>query len=92
MDLAAGARRVIVAMEHSSRIGEPKIVPECTYPLTGRQCVSMIVTDVAVLDVGPDGGGLVLREYAPGWGPDAVAAATGAPLRVADDVSEYELL
>jgi 3-oxoacid CoA-transferase subunit B len=92
MDLAAGARRVIVAMEHSSRDGEPKIVSECAYPLTGIRCVSMIVTDIAVLDVEPGGGGLVLSEYAPGWNPDDVAAVTGAPLRVDDDVKEYELL
>ncbi len=57
-----------------------KIVDHCTYPLTARRCVSMIVTDVAVIDVLPDGGGLALREVAPGWDAQSVQAITGARL------------
>src|SRR6266545_1321924 len=64
LDLAAGAKRVIVAMEHVTREGEPRILEECTYPLTARRCVNMIVTNLAVIDVTPEG--LVLREVAPG--------------------------
>jgi len=78
MDLAAGARRVIVAMEHLTRNGEPRILEECTYPLTARRCVSLIVTNLAVIEVTPEG--LALREVAPGLEVEDVQRATAAPL------------
>jgi 3-oxoacid CoA-transferase B subunit len=78
MDIAAGAKTLIVCMEHTTRDGAPKIVKQCTYPLTGLSCVDVIVTDLAVIDVKPEG--LVLREVAPGWTAEEVQKATGAPL------------
>ena len=92
MDLAAGASRLIVAMEHTTRDGEAKIVPECTFPLTGQQCVTLIVTDVAVIDVLPHRGGLVLKEVAPGWSADDVQRLTVAPLQRAPDLKDVQLL
>ena len=89
MDLAAGARRVIVAMEHTDRNGQPKIVRECGYPLTGTGCVSLIVTDIAVIEVTPEG--LVLRETAPGWTEGDIQAETEPRLIVAPDLKEVEL-
>jgi 3-oxoacid CoA-transferase len=88
MDLAAGAGRVVVMMFHMTRDGAPKLVPTCTYPLTAERCVTTIVTDLAVVDVGP--GGFLLRELAPGVGIDDVRAVTAAPLAVAPDVREME--
>ncbi len=89
MDLAVGARRLIVAMEHTTKDGRARILRECTYPLTGRGCVDLIVTDLAVIEVGPEG--LTLVEVAPGWTPGEVATLTDAPLAPADDLREMAL-
>jgi 3-oxoadipate CoA-transferase beta subunit len=79
MDLATGARRVFVMMEHQTRSGEPKIVERCTYPLTGIGCVSRIYTDLAVIDVTP--AGLQALEWVDGMSFDELCTLTGAPLR-----------
>jgi len=78
MDIAAGAQTLIVCMEHTTKDGVPKIVKQCTYPLTALACVDTIVTDLAVIDVKPEG--LVLREVASGWTAEEVQELTGAPL------------
>jgi 3-oxoadipate CoA-transferase beta subunit len=78
MDLAIGAKRVFVMMEHLTKEGASKIVRECSYPLTGVGCVSRIYTDLAVIDVTPQG--LVVREMVDGLSPDELQRLTGLPL------------
>jgi 3-oxoacid CoA-transferase B subunit len=80
MDISAGAKKLIVCMEHNTKDGAPKIVTQCTYPLTGIECTDTIVTDLAVIDV--TGEGLVLREVAPGWTAEQVQSLTDAKLIV----------
>ena len=78
MDLAIGAKRTFVLMEHCTKSGEPKIVERCSYPLTGMRCVSRIYTDRAVLDITP--AGVKVVEMAEGLSFDALQAATAVPL------------
>jgi len=88
MDLVTGARKVIVAMQHTAR-GKPKIVPRCTLPLTSTRRVDLIVTDLAVIE--PTAEGLVLRERAPGVTVDHILQATSAKLIVTDHIPEMML-
>jgi 3-oxoadipate CoA-transferase beta subunit len=89
MDIAAGTKTLIVCMEHTTKEGVPKIVRECTYPMTGLACVTTIITDLAVIDVRADG--LRLREVAPGWSAAEVQSLTGAKLTVPENVPEMYL-
>lgn len=89
MDLAVGAKRVIVAMEHTTKSGGPKIVKECTYPLTAKECVNLIVTDMAVIEVAGDG--LVLLEHAPGFSVEEIQTVTEPTLKISSNLKEIEL-
>jgi len=89
MDLAAGAKKVIVTMLHTTKDGGPRIVKECTYPLTAKRCVSLIITDLAVIEV--TGAGLVLKEIMPGWTVPEVQHLTAAKLIPAADLKEIAL-
>jgi 3-oxoacid CoA-transferase subunit B len=86
MDLVASAKNIIVAMQHTNPKGESKLLPTCTLPLTGLACVKKIVTDLAVLDVTPNG--FLLKERAPGVSVDEIKSKTLGRLIVADDVKE----
>ncbi len=89
MDLAAGCRGLIVMMLHTTKDGAARIVKECSFPLTAKNCVDKIFTDIAVIDVTRQG--LILKEVAPGWTAEEVQALTEAPLIVAGDLKEIEL-
>jgi 3-oxoacid CoA-transferase subunit B len=89
MDLVAGARRVIVAMQHADKSGKSKLLKKCSLPLTGLQCVHRIVTDMAVLDVGPKG--FILRERAPGVSVEQIIKATSGELEIDKDLREMAL-
>ncbi len=88
MDLAAGTRMLIVVMSHTTKNGESKLLPTCTYPLTARACVSWVVTNLALIQV--TSLGFALKELAPGVTLDEVQQATAAPLHVAEDLKEME--
>lgn len=89
-DLAYNAKRVIVCMTHTTKDGNPKIVKECSTPLTAPACVDLIITDIAVIEVTNEG--LVLKEVAPGWTPEEVQALTEPRLIISPDVKEIELI
>src|SRR6201991_5262590 len=86
MDLVASAKNIIVAMQHTNPKGESKLLPQCTLPLTGVGCVKKIVTDLAVMDVGPDG--FVLVERAPGVSVEEIMQKTRGKLLVPEVVNE----
>ena len=89
MDLVAGARRVIAAMEHATKDGQPKILRKCNLPLTGVEVVDLIVTELAVIEVTPEG--LVLREVAPGTTPQEVQRLTEPVLLIAHDLKTINI-
>lgn len=90
MDIATGAKNLIVCMEHNAKDGSPKIVTKCTYPLTALECVNAVVTDLAVIDITAEG--LVLREVAPGWTAAEVQGLTEAKLIVRGEVPQMKLV
>jgi 3-oxoacid CoA-transferase subunit B len=89
MDLVAGAKRVIVAMEHTAKNGRPKILKKCTLPLTGAGVVNTIVTELAYIDITPEG--LLLKELAPGTTTEAVQRLTEATLRIDPNLREFSI-
>jgi len=90
MDLVASARLIIVAMQHTNPKGEPKLLAACTLPLTGVRCVKKVVTDLAVMDIGPEG--FVLLERAPGVSVEEIRAKTAGRLVVPGEVKEMRLV
>lgn len=90
MDLVASADNIIVAMQHCSRSGKSKLLPACTLPITGLRCVKKVVTDLAVLDVLPEGG-FKLLERAPGVRVDEIQAATEGKLVIEGDIPEMKI-
>jgi 3-oxoacid CoA-transferase subunit B len=88
MDLVAGAKRVIVAMQHTDKEGNSKLRQHCTLPLTGLGCIKKVVSDFGVIDITPNG--FVLREYAPGLTPEIVTQYTEGKMTVAADCKEMK--
>jgi 3-oxoacid CoA-transferase B subunit len=89
MDLAVGCKGVIVMMLHTTKEGAPRIVKQCSFPLTAKNCVDKVFTDVAVIEMTAEGP--VLKEVAPGWTAEEVQELTEAPLIIAGDLKEIEL-
>lgn len=89
MDLAVGAKRVIILMRHTTKKGEPRIVWQCKFPLTGKECVDLIITDIAVIAVQEQG--LLLKEYAPGWTVEKIQSLTEPRITAAEDLCEITL-
>jgi 3-oxoacid CoA-transferase subunit B len=89
MDLVCGSKRIIVAMEHTTRNGRPRIVKKCNHPLTGKACVNLIVTNMGVIEVTPEG--LVLKEMAPGVTTKDVQDVTEPRLILSPDLREITL-
>jgi 3-oxoacid CoA-transferase subunit B len=88
MDLVAGAKRVVVAMQHVAKDGKSKVMKKCHLPLTGKKCVNRIVSELAVIDVTPQG--LRLVERAPGVSVEAIVQATEAPLLIEGEIPEMK--
>jgi 3-oxoacid CoA-transferase subunit B len=87
MDLVAGVKKVVVMMEHTNKRGEPKIIPQCTLPLTGLRCIDMVITDLCVLKMNQDKHRFELIELAPGVTVDGVLSKTTAEIVVAENVA-----
>jgi 3-oxoacid CoA-transferase subunit B len=88
IELAIGSKRLIVAMEHTDKKGQPKIVRQCSYPLTARSCVNTIITNLAYIEITPQG--LLLKEVAPGITAEDVQSVTEPSLIIADNLAEME--
>ena len=89
MDLVASAKNIIVAMQHTSREGQSKLLPACTLPITGLACVKKIVTDLAVLDITPEG--FLLLERAPGVTVEEIQRATAGKLLITGEIPEIRI-
>ena len=87
MDLAACAKRVFIALEHTTRDGQPRLLKRCTLPITAPGVVKLVVTDLGLFEVTPQG--FTLREHAPGWTPEEIQALTEAKLRIAGDLRAF---
>jgi 3-oxoacid CoA-transferase B subunit len=87
MDLAACAKRVFIAMEHTTREGKSKLLHRCRLPITAPGAVKLLATDLGLFEIVPEG--FKLREYAPGWTPDEIQELTEAKLSVAHDLTEF---
>ena len=90
MDLAYGAKRKIIVMNHVTKTGEPRIVKKCTYSITAIECVNLVITDIAVIEITKKG--MVLKEVAPGWTPQEVQKLTEPKLIIAPDLHDIELM
>jgi 3-oxoacid CoA-transferase B subunit len=89
MDLAACAKRVFIALEHTTREGQPRLLKRCTLPITAPGVVKLVVTDLGLFELTPRG--FALREHASGWSPDEIQELTEARLIIADDLREFRL-
>ncbi len=91
MDLVAGVRRVIVTMEHNNKKGAPKIIPECTLPLTGLECIDMVITDLCVMEMDRDQRRFRVTELAPEVTREEIIERTTAAILFADELRTIEV-